>query len=206
MIASNRLPVSWRNLSASLVLAFAPLSGEAMETAASSLAEGVDQLRHAVGTWNVTTIRYREDGKVAERLNGTYQFEWVVPDRVVSGRANIPSIGPMSGLLFYYNERRGTLEIASVGADGQLVVMTGAPGEELRTSAPPAADGSKRQLRFTRFNVERNCFESRLDVSTDGGASWRPGNHLRFVRATSEAAGMAGLRFRKPSRNYVPLT
>jgi hypothetical protein len=63
------------------------------------------------------------------------------------------------------------------------------------------------QLRFTRFNVTDDRFESRMEVSTDGGSSWRPGNHQVFKRAmpgSAEASG--GLRYRKPTRNYVPLT
>jgi hypothetical protein len=207
MPASNRILPSWRGLSASLVLACSPLAGEAMETPASALAEGIDQLRQTVGTWNVTTTQYRDDGTVAKTVAGTYQFDWVVPDRVVSGRSSIPTLGQMSGILFYVNERRATLEMAQVDADGQLTVMSGAPGSELRTTMPvAAADGSKVQLRFTRFNVGPDRFESRLDVSTDGGASWRPGHHQRFVRTRGEGDDAVGLRYRKRSQNYVPLT
>lgn len=207
MPALNRFLPSWQGLSVSLMLACAPLAGETMETPAPALAEGIEQLRQSVGTWNVTTTQYQEDGTVAQTVEGTYQFDWVVPDRVVSGRSTIPSLGQASGILFYVNERRSTIEMVSVGADGHLWVMTGPAGGETRTTpVTPLADGRKMQLRFTRFNVEPNRFESRMEVSLDGGESWKPGNHQRFVRATGEAVGAAGLRYRKRSQNYVPLT
>jgi hypothetical protein len=207
MPASNRFLPSWRGLSAALVLVCSPLAGEAMETPASALAEGIDQLRQTVGTWNVTTTQYRDDGTIARTVAGTYQFEWVVPDRVISGRSNIPMLGEMSGILIYVNEQRAALEMAQVDANGQLMVLSGAAGKELRSTAPvPAADGSKVQLRVTRLNVGPDRFESRLDVSADGGMSWRPGQYQRFVRAKGEAGDAAGLRYRKRSQNYVPLT
>jgi len=207
MPASNRILPSWRGLSASLVLACSPLAGEAMETPASALAEGIDQLRQTVGTWNVTTTQYRADGTIARTVSGTCQFEWVVPDRVISGRSSMGMLGQMSGILIYVNEQRASLEMAQVDANGQLTVLSGAAGNELRSTTPvPAPDGSKMQLRVTRYNVGPDRFDSRLDVSTDGGTNWRPGHHQRFVRAKGEAGDAAGLRYRKPSQTYVPLT
>lgn len=207
MPALHRIVTSWRRVSALLVLACSPVAGEAMETPASALAEGIGQLRQAIGLWNVRTTQFNEDGSIAQTVEGTYQFDWVVPDRVVSGRSAIPALGQASGILFYVNERRATIEMVSVGADGHLWVMTGPAGGETRTTpVTPLADGRKMQLRFTRFNVEPDCFESRMEVSFDGGESWKPGNHQHFVRATGESAGAAGLRYRKRSQNYVPLT
>lgn len=207
MPALHRIMPAWRNLSASLVLAFSPIAGEAMETPVSALAEGIDQLRQSVGLWNVTTTQYKEDGTIAQTVQGTYEFDWVVPDRVVSGRSNIPALGQTSGILFYVNERRSTIEMVSVGVDGHLWVMTGPVDGETRTTPPtPLADGRKMQLRFTRFNVEPDCFESRMEMSFDGGESWRPGNHQHFVRARDDGSSNGGLRYRKWSQNYVPLT
>ena len=63
------------------------------------------------------------------------------------------------------------------------------------------------QLRFTRFAVTPDRFESRMEVSLDGGESWKPGNHQLFVRAVDNRGGsLGGLRYRKPKQNYVPLT
>ncbi len=43
-------------------------------------------------------------------------------------------------------------------------------------------DGSTIRLRFTRFNVTRDRFESKVEVSPEGGRTWAPGNHQVFVR------------------------
>ena len=191
-------------LSSFLVLPFA----EATETGPIGFDSAVEQLRSAVGAWEVKTTQYGDDGNVARVACGTYRFEWIVPDRVLAGRSDIPDWKQASGLLFYVNERRSTIEMASVGADGNLWVMTGPAGGETRTTpAVPTSDGETMQLRFTRFNVSPNRFESRMEVSTDGGSSWKQGNHQVFERArTGDGGHASGLRFRKPTRNYVPLT
>ncbi|MFZ2507658.1 MAG: hypothetical protein WAW79_04170 [Steroidobacteraceae bacterium] len=150
-----------------------------------ALAVGVTQLRHAIGEWNVSTARYGEDGSVTGTMPGTYRFEWVVPDRVISGRSDIPGLGSASGILFYVRERRATIEMVSVGADGHLWVMTGPIDGETRMTPPtPLADGGSMKLRFTRFNVEPDRFESRMEYSLDDGATWKPGNHQVFQRAS----------------------
>jgi len=187
-----------------LVLPFA----EASETLPIGFEGAVQQLRSAVGLWDVKTTQYGDDGAVARVACGTYKFDWIVPDRVLAGRSDIPEWKQASGILFYVNERRSTIEMASVGADGFLWVMSGPAGGETRTTQPVATgDGGTMQLRFTRFNVAADRFESRMEVSTDGGSSWKPGNHQVFSRAMAAGGSSAGgLRYRKPARNYVPLT
>ncbi len=181
---------------------------EAGEIVPPALESAVKQLRQAAGLWSVTTTQYGDDGAVARVASGTYRFDWVVPDRVLAGRSDIPGWGQASGILFYVNERRSTIEMASVGSDGQLWVMTGPAGGETRTTPETAlADGRKMQLRFTRSSVNADRFESRMEMSLDGGENWKPGNHQLFRRAPAgEGDSGSGLRFRKRPRPYVPLT
>ena len=181
---------------------------DATEMAPPALASAVQQLRQAAGLWNVTTTQYGDDGAVARVASGTYRFDWIVPDRVLAGRSDIPDWGDAAGILFYVNERRSTIEMASVGSDGQLWVMTGpASGETRTTPETPLADGRKMKLRFTRSNVSADRFESRMEVSLDGGENWKPGNHQLFRRAPgNDGDSGSGLRFRKRPQPYVPLT
>jgi hypothetical protein len=73
--------------------------------------------------------------------------------------------------------------MVSAGADGRLWVMTGPDDAEVRiTPDVPTQDGGRMRLRFTRYNVTADRFESRMDYSTDGGAGWTQGNHQVFVR------------------------
>ena len=205
-------PRTWsgalRRYSTALLSLLAMPLAEANEITTAPLATAVQQLRHSVGVWEVTTTQFDDSGEVKRVGSGTYRFDWVVPDRVVSGRADMPEWKQRAGMLFYVNPERSTIEMTSVGPDGQLVVMTGPAGGETRTTAPtPLADGRKLQLRFTRFNVSANCFEARMETSYDGGASWRPGNHQMFRRAAvGRTDSGARLRYRKPQQTYVPLT
>jgi hypothetical protein len=177
-------------LAALLLFALPAAMLHAESASPEALAVGVAQLRYAIGEWNVTTTQFGEDGAVAGTLPGTYRFAWVVPDRVVSGRSDIPELGTTSGILFYVRERRATIEMVSVGADGHLWVMTGPIDGETRATPPtPLSDGSSMQLRFTRFNVEPDRFESRMEFTMDDGATWKPGNHQVFLRATAAPKG-----------------
>lgn len=147
------------------------------------VSKAVEQLRHSHGNWAVKTEFLNEDGSVAKAVQGTYRFDWVVPDRVLSGHSEIPELKQKSALLFYVNEKKQTIEMTSVGADGNLWVMSGAADGESRTTQPfRGADGKETQLRFTRFNVKPDSFESKMEYTTDGGKTWSPGNHQLFRR------------------------
>lgn len=181
---------------------------EAAEAAPPELSTAVQQLRQAAGRWNVTTTRYAENGAVAGVATGTWSFDWVVPDRVLSGKAVIPDWGQSEGMLFYLNERRFTLEMAQVGADGQLVVMSGPAGTETRSTPLVALpDGRKMVQRHTRYRVTADRFESRVETSYDGGQSWKPGYHRLFVRAPAKSPESGGrIYHRTRPQPYVPLT
>ena len=146
----------------------------------------VEQLRNVVGSWDVTTEFLNPDGSVAGTFEGTYSFEWVMEDRIVKGMSTIPAFEQASGILFYIRESTDEIEMVSVGKDGQLWIMTGSIGSETReTPVVTMPDGAKLKLRFTRYNVTPDRFESRMERSTDGGQTWVSGNHQVFVRLTS---------------------
>lgn len=155
--------------------------------AQDKLALSVEQLRNAVGRWSVVTEFLNEDGTVARTVKGSYQFEWVVPDRVVMGRAEIPEMKNSSAILFYVSEKKMIIEMVSVHADGHLWIMTGPLGGETRyTQKFKSTDGKDSQLRFTRFNVSADSFESKMEYTEDGGKTWKPGNHQVFIRQQIE--------------------
>ncbi|RED16918.1 hypothetical protein [Parasphingopyxis lamellibrachiae] len=147
----------------------------------------VEQLRHAIGLWNVETDFVAADGSVARTLIGQYRFGWVVPDRVVSGMSTIPELNQASAILFFVRPGRSEIEMASVGADGHLWRMIGPDDGETRTTPNTVmVDGSTLMLRFTRYDVTPDSFRSRMERSTDGGQTWSLGNRQRFVRAEGE--------------------
>jgi hypothetical protein len=174
-----------KGFTAALALAIpGPAAAATLQPAqAVQASPALGQLRHIVGTWDVRTEFLNPDASVARAAEGTYEFEWVIPDRVARGVSRIPSLDQASAILFYLRPAQRQIEMVSVGADGRLWVMTGPDDSEVRTTADvPTADGGRMRLRFTRFNVTPGRFESRMDWSTDGGASWTQGNRQVFVR------------------------
>ncbi len=159
------------------LLAQTPTDEKAMQ-------RSVDELRSSIGRWEVVTDFLNEDGSVSKSATGSYEFSWIVPDRVVAGKNEIPELKQSSGILFFINASKRSIEMVSVGADGNLWIMTGPLGGDQRLSQEfkTAAGGSGR-LRFTRSHVSTNAFESRMEFTEDGGKTWKPGNHQRFRRA-----------------------
>lgn len=151
--------------------------------AQTPLETSVDELRQVIGQWHVVTEEINPDGSTARTVEGTYTFEWVVPDRVVAGRAEAPAIDRVAALLFYVSEADEKIEMVSVAADGHLWVMTGELGGNIRHTATfPTADGGIGQLRFTRYNVSADSFESMMEYTTDDGLTWTLGNRQVFTR------------------------
>ena len=162
------------------------LSAGGLDAETEPVSPAVEQLRHAAGRWEATTEFLHPDGTVARSVEGTYEFEWVVPDRVLVGKSVLPELERASGILFYYQEGKELIGMSSVGADGHLWVMTGPADGEVRTTPPTTmSDGTTMQLRFTRYNVEPDRFESKMEYTTDGGETWVQGNHQVFRRASS---------------------
>ena len=153
--------------------------------AGSALAASVAELRHIVGRWNVVSEFLGDDGTVAATVRGTYAFEWVVEDKVVRGLSDVPSMKQRAAILFFVNERAATIEMTSVGADGQLWRMIGPLGGDSRTTPDVTMpNGSTLRLRFTRSNVSPDGFESKMERSIDGGRRWVAGNHQVFTRVS----------------------
>ena len=159
----------------------------------AALQRSVAELRHAIGEWDVSTEFLAEDGSVQNVAEGNYSFAWVVEDRVASGTNALPAIGIRSGILFYINEAAQIIEMAAVGPDGRLWVMTGPLGGDTRYSQEyEDSSGGTGQLRFTRYNVTEDGFESKMEYTDDGGATWKPGNHQVFRRSAGSDAGEPG--------------
>jgi hypothetical protein len=119
---------------------------------------------------------------------GTYDFTWVVPDRVIRGRSEIPELDQVAAILFYIRESQRVIEMVSVAADGRLWVMTGDLGGDVRQTPEYAtAEGGRGALRFTRYNVESDSFESKMEYTDDGGLSWTQGNHQTFRRRAASS-------------------
>jgi len=177
-----------RHLLAFVLISVSPMLLAQAPTDEKALQLSVEQLRTSVGRWEVVTEFLNEDGSVAKSVTGTYEFSWVVSDRVVAGKSEIPESKQASGILFYVNETKRQIEMVSVGGDGNLWIMTGPLGSEERLSQEyKTANGGTGRLRFTRSNISQDAFESRMEYTDDGGRTWKPGNHQRFRRVALSA-------------------
>lgn len=150
-----------------------------------ALQHSVAEIRNAIGHWQVTTDFLNDDGSVSRTVPSTYEFWWIVPDRVAGGRNDSPAMNQASGILFYVREKKREIEMVAVGNDGHLWIMTGPVGGDQRMSQEFRTDAGVSRLRFTRFNVTKDRFESRMEYTEDGGKTWKPGNHQVFTRTTS---------------------
>lgn len=164
-----------------LVLAAGGVSAQPADPAA--LQRSVDELRHAHGTWTVATTFFKPDGTPTKTFQGDYEFSWAVPDKVLIGKTQTPELGMASGILFYVQPGKSQIQMNSAGGDGTLWTMTGPLGGDARSTGDiPMSDGTTQRLRFTRFNVSPDRFESRMETSADGGKTWTAGNHQVFTR------------------------
>lgn len=164
------------------IAATAPAEKPADEKA---MQHSLEELRGSVGRWAVVTEFLEDDGSVAKSVTGSYEFAWAVPDKVISGRSEIPELKQISAILFYINEKKREIEMVSVGADGKLWIMTGPVGGDQRLSQEyKTGKGGTAQLRFTRSSILADSFESRMEYTSDGGKTWLPGNHQTFRRET----------------------
>lgn len=170
----------------SLILA-SPAHGQAADAVpAGQVSSGLAEFRHIVGSWDVRTEFLNPDGSVARTVRGSYEFEWAIPDAILHGIARQPELGTASALLLYLRPASGEVEMVSVDDQGVRWVMTGKDGTNVRsTEDRKMSDGSTMRLRFTRYNVEPDRFESKMEYSTDGGATWTQGNRQVFARRTS---------------------
>jgi len=149
----------------------------------AALAASLAELRHSIGVWDVTTEFLNDDGTVGQALEGSYRFEWVAQDKIARGVSEIPALKQTSAILFYLRPTESKIEMSSVGPDGTLWIMTGVLGDSVRrTPNVVMPNGATLQLRFTRYNVAPDRFESRMERSLDGGKTWEPGNHQEFRR------------------------
>ncbi|NOT09780.1 MAG: DUF2911 domain-containing protein [Gemmatimonadales bacterium] len=160
----------------------------------ASLRRSIEQLREHRGRWNVETEFLNVDKSVARRATGTYRFDWALEDRILVGVSEIPELKSASGVLFYVAPGRNVIEMTTVGNDGMLWTMTGPLGGEVRQSQPfRTQGGGEARLRFTRYNVTPDSFESRMEYTEDAGKTWLPGNHQTFRRAAGPRESSYGL-------------
>jgi hypothetical protein len=157
---------------------------------AAVAAEGDDpagMLRYMHGDWEVTTEFLNPDGSVASTVPGTYSLSWATEGRVLVGKNRSQDGTQTSGILFYLKKGDAELVMHTVGTDGHLWTLTGpVDGSGMMSEVTESRDGGTFRLRFTHFDREPDTFRSRMEYTTDDGATWVPGNRQSFRRVTGD--------------------
>jgi hypothetical protein len=163
--------------------AFGATTAQPAAAGETAVGAGLAELRHVVGAWDVRTEFLNPDGSIARAVDGSYAFEWAIPDAVLSGIARQPELGGATAILLYLRPAAREVEMVAVDQAGVRWVMTGEDGTNVRSTEDRLmSDGSRMRLRFTRYNVAPDRFESKMEYSTDGGATWSQGNRQVFRR------------------------
>lgn len=77
---------TWSHVATVIGLVFLGVGAASGQPPPERLARSVEELRHVVGRWSVTTELLGGDKTTATTVRGTYELEWVVADKVVRGR------------------------------------------------------------------------------------------------------------------------
>ena len=148
--------------------------------------EARKRLEHAIGKWEVTTKFYNADGEVIRENKGIDTNRYVIPGRLIEHNiANSEGVTTARGQMFY-NVREEKFCVTSVDANGDLWILTGGLDTFVLTSRPrEQPNGTVMMVRFTHENIEEDSFEAQMEISRDGGETWRKG-YRQFIKRLEE--------------------
>ena len=106
--------------------------------------------------------------------HGPGHRQYVIPGRVVELTTENLAQGSISKAWMFYNVAEGQYYLTSVDAKGDLWVLSGGLDDYVLTSKPrPHPRGGTTMIRFTHTNIEQDSFEAVMEMSRDGGRTWR---------------------------------
>lgn len=163
----------------------APSAQDTAEPIAPLPEEARRRLEYAVGAWDVRTEFLDPEGRVQPIEESTHDARFSIPGRLVELTSVTPSSGRGKAWLFY-GMQDGLFYLTSVDQRGDLWVLTGGLDQYVLTSLPrPMEDGSMLTARLTYLNPTAGSYETLMDVSTNGGATWRTVFRQKITRRGS---------------------
>lgn len=155
------------------------------------IAEGADIFAPPAGVWDLDVVFYDSDGGIRKRLPGEWRFArtlegraiedmWIVPPR---GRR--PSLDPAPGeygvTLRFYDPRIDAWHSVWHGVVSGIVwpFIGRRIGEEIILER---IDDDGKLTHWVFFDMQRNRFEWRSEISSEGGRTWRVEQAMHATR------------------------
>lgn len=134
--------------------------------------EARKRLDHSIGEWTFVTKVFNRNGEVIREIEGRDKNRFVIADRVVE-HINRTGDATSRGLMFY-NFREKRFQMTSVDKSGDLWILSGGLDKYILTSrARKRPNGSESMIRFVHENIQADSFEAKMEISFDGGETWR---------------------------------
>lgn len=164
-------PVRLAALALACALALAPPS---LAQEGELPAEARERLAYAIGSWAWSGEILDPQGNVVRTMEGTQEATWLVPGRIVQMR-DTDAGGGGGHSWWVWDERAGAWTLVSISPDdGAVWILKGDLERWVITSEPrPRPDGTTVRIRFTHHDIEPDGFQALMEVSLDGGATWR---------------------------------
>ena len=144
-----------------------------------------------IGTWDARWEWLDETGEVAGVETGTETFSFLIEDRVVRLHTVVEGRPAPSEALLFYSFEDERLHLVSVDRDGTLWLLEGPEdGSVLTSESKTGRDGRPLTIRFTH-GEEDDALTAVMEMSRDGGETWRVGFRQHMVRRPSTAAGIS---------------
>lgn len=144
--------------------------------------EARQRLDYAIGEWDIVSRSYSAKGEIVREIKGKDTNRYVIDGRVVENTNEFPALGNVSKAWMFYNFQEEKFYLTSVDKNGALWVLSGGLDKYVLTSKPrKQPDGSELIIRFTHENIEPDSFEAQMQMSKDGGKTWRNG-YRQFLR------------------------
>ncbi|MDX1644328.1 MAG: hypothetical protein R3244_08235 [Thermoanaerobaculia bacterium] len=148
------------------------------------------RLTDLLGSWRADRVEFLDESGAVRRVSAATMENRARLDGLLVahvGRLEDPPIEVRGW--YYWDPDRETLRLSTVTSSGRHDEFVGSwENGDLVLVTEPRASYEGRLFRLSQREIERDSFLETLEVSTDGGRSWRTSSRQRMRRVGSETA------------------
>lgn len=169
------------------VVAAPPSPARAQE---SDLPEALERLERLAGSWEAERVEFLDaDGRVARISSAAADNELQMGGRVMAHRGRLAEPVIETRGWYYWDPEDERLHLGSVSSRGRYDEFVGGwEGDRLVMVIVPSPGHDGRRFRLTQSEISDTSFMETLEVSSDGGATWRVSSRQRMRRSGGVAA------------------